>query len=210
MPLKTWLASGVRAIDHCTESFTNLKRDEEVDEACVKGLQCLVPGLLACAADPKDAEARHECQLGVLFAMTPLHKHIYPGASHGVGHMLGPLGVGHGETSCILLPSVCKWNAQNNANVERQQLAAKVLWEIPIARQRFEAKGLEKETADLGDLLDLIFRELGMPRSLAEVGVGRDKFYALAVNSLEDLCCKANPIPMERKEQVMEILEMCA
>lgn len=25
------------------------------------------------------------------------------GASHGIGHQPGPLGVGHGETSCILL-----------------------------------------------------------------------------------------------------------
>ena len=142
--------------------------------------------------------------------MTPLHRLVLPGASHGIGHMLGPLGVGHGETSCILLPSVCKWNARNNANVERQQLAAKVFWAITITRQKFEAKGLEEGTADLGDLLDAVFRELGVPRTLAEVGVGRGKFDALAVNSLEDACCKANPIPRERKEQVMEILEMCA
>ena len=210
MPIKTWVASGVRAIDHCTEAFTNMKRDKEVDEACIKGLQHLIPGLLVCVANPNNAQARHECQLGALFSMTPLHKLVFPGASHGIGHMLGPLGVAHGETSCILLPSVCKWNAKNNANVERQQLAAKILWEIDIARQKFEARGLIRETTDLGDLLDVIFLELDMPRTLTEVGVGRDKFDGLAINSLEDLCCKANPIPLEKKEQVMEILEMCA
>ena len=124
--------------------------------------------------------------------------------------MLGPLGVGHGETSCILLPTVCKWNAKYDANISRQKLACKVLWGINEARDKFEANKLKQDNADLGDLLDVIIRQLGMPRKLSEVGVGRDKFKQLAVNSLEDVCCKANPIPLEREEQVLEILEMCA
>ena len=41
------------------------------------------------------------------------------GASHGIGHQLGPLGVGHGETSCILLPAVCRYN--EGVNLERQR-----------------------------------------------------------------------------------------
>ena len=35
--------------------------------------------------------------------------------------------------------------------------------------------------AHLGDVLDAVIRELGMPRSLKEVGVGREKFAELAV-----------------------------
>lgn len=187
-----------------------MKRDEDADAACIEGLKCLVPALLITALDPQNAKARHDAQLGVSYSMVPLHRRVFPGASHGIGHMVGPLGVSHGETSCILLPFVCKYNAKYNANVELQAVAAKLLWDIGVAREKFEGRGLKEETADLGDLIDVIVRELRMPRSLAEVGVGRDKFDALAVNSLEDSCCKANPIPMQRKEQVMEILEMAA
>ncbi len=87
---------------------------------------------------------------------------------------------------------------------------AKVFWDMDVARKRFEAQGLEQGKADLGDLIDAVARELGMPRSLEEVGVGKDKFEALAVNSLEDLCTKANPAKIDKKEQVLEILDMCA
>ena len=209
-PLNIWSQTGIRAIDHCVESFCNLKRVAEVDEACVKGLQRLIPGLLLCKSDPSNGKARQECQLAVPYAMTFLHKGVFPGASHGIGHMLGPLGVGHGETSCILLPAVCKWNAKQHANVERQELMTKVFWAIDIARAKFEARGLDAGTADLGDLIDVIVRELGMPRSLEAVGVGRDRFGDLAANSLEDKCTQANPARIDREEQVLEILDMCA
>lgn len=142
--------------------------------------------------------------------MTPLHRHIFPGASHGIGHMLGPLGVGHGETSCILLPAVCKWNCLYGSNVERLEKAAKIFWEIDVARELFEAKGLEQETSQLSDLIDVVVRTLGMPRTLSEVGVGRDQFEHLAINSLHDGCVQTDPGKIVRKEQVLEILEMCA
>ena len=139
-----------------------------------------------------------------------LHKGAMLGASHGIGHMLGPLGVGHGETSCILLPAVCKFNAEQGASVERQILMANVLWDIEVAREMFEARGLEEGKADLGDLIDAVVRELGMPRCLRDVGVGRDRFEDLAGNSLKDRFTLANPRRIDRMEHVLEILEKCA
>lgn len=53
-----------------------------------------------------------------------------------------------------------------------------------------------------------MIKELGMPRSLADVRVGRDKLDALAANSLHDRWCQSNPVPLKEKEQVLEILEM--
>ncbi|MCJ1452104.1 hypothetical protein MMC28_002445 [Mycoblastus sanguinarius] len=208
-PIRVWIASGVRAIDHCVEGFCGLKRDEICDEACVKGLQCLIPGLLTCAEDPENGRARHECQLGANYSMTLLPRGIPGGASHGIGHMLGPLGVAHGETSCVLLPAVCRYNAKQGANIERQRLACEVLWGIAIAREKFDHEGLDEANAGLGDLIDVVVRELGMPRTLGQVGVKRESFEALAGNALEDECCKANPVPLVKREQVLEILEMC-
>ena len=117
-------------------------------------------------------------------------------------------GVGHGETSCILLPAVCKHNAKRGANVEQQAAAIKVFWSIPEAESVFKARGLEQGSADLGDLLDAVFRELGMPRNLGDFGIGRDKFDLLSKNSLEDVCTKGNPAPLD-EGNVREILEAC-
>lgn len=118
--------------------------------------------------------------------------------------------MGHGETSCILLPGVCKYNAAHNANVERQKAAIEILKRNKEAMQIFKSRGVDPSTSDLGDLLDAIISELGMPRSLAEKGIGRDNFDSLAEHSLHDRWCQANPVPLTRKEQVLEILNMVA
>jgi alcohol dehydrogenase class IV len=120
---------------------------------------------------------------------------------------LGPLGVGHGETSCILLPAVCKFNAEKNANVPRQQRVHKFLTANSIVAEVLKARGVDATSSDLGDVLDAVIRELGMPRSLKEVGVGRDKLDTLAEHSLHDRWCKTNPVPLKEKGQVLEILE---
>lgn len=68
----------------------------------------------------------------------------------------------------------------------------------------------EAAEVDLGDVLDAVIRELGLPRSLQAVGVGRDQFDALAEHSLYDRWCQTNVVPLQEKGQVLEILEMVA
>ena len=101
-----------------------------------------------------------------------------------------------------------RYNA--SANPDEQAAVRRVLWNIEESRNLFLARGLHEETADLGDLLDVYVRELGLPRSLAEVGVtGRENLETLAANTLKDPYARTNPIPLKTAEQVMQILEMC-
>lgn len=209
-PEWAWLSTGVRGIDHCVECYcrTHLP-DDEVDEASLKGFKLILPNLLIIKKDWNNEEARLNCMLGVSLSLFMLkHGILGGGASHGIGHQLGPLNVGHGQTSCILLPSVMKYNAK--VNQPKQDMLKKVMWsEEPVAKV-LRSRGLQEESSDVGDCLDATFRELGMPRSLQEVGVGSDKFDELAANSLKDSCCEVNPVPLVSKKQVIEILEMCA
>ncbi len=92
-----------------------------------------------------------------------------------------------------------KYNAKINAN--EQATVRKVLWDIEEAKKLFLERGLNEETADLGNLLDGFVRELGMPRSLTEVGItGREKLENLARNTLNDLYARTNPIPLMKLE----------
>lgn len=61
-----------------------------------------------------------------------------------------------------------------------------------------------------GDVLDAVLRELGMPRSLREVGIGKEQLEKLAPNALQDPWSEANPVSLRTKERVLEILEDCA
>ncbi|KAJ7822445.1 putative Fe-containing alcohol dehydrogenase [Mycena leptocephala] len=213
-PPRLFLQSGFRSVDHCIESFCSLYCNEVTEMHATMGLKQLVPALLRCKADADtkaDVEARLLCQLATLNAIAASFRVYTPnGASHAIGHMLGPFGVGHGDTSGILLPAVCKYNARHGANVGRQEIVAGILWGIPEMRRLAESKGLKEGTADLGDLLDVLVRGLGMPRTLAEVGVGRHRLEQLAEYSLLDVWSATNPVPLTEKVQVMEILEMVA
>lgn len=83
-----------------------------------------------------------------------------------------------------------------------------VLWSEPSIKAVLEKRKLDQGKADLGDDLEAVFSELGMPRRLSEVGIAKDKLDGLAEGSLSDSYCKSNVIFLERKEQVMEILKM--
>ena len=207
-PASIWLSTGIRAVDHCVEALCSLQGKPAADETAAKGLALLVPGLLRSKHDGNDVEARHRCQMGAIEAMKAVGFGVPMGASHGIGHQLGPLGVGHGETSCILLPAVCKYNATHNANVERQRGVLEMLRKMPEVQEFLPTRGEVESEADLGDVLDLIVRQLGMPRSLAEVGVGPEQLDGLADNSLHDRWCATNPVPLMAKKQVLEILRL--
>ena len=202
-PQKVWLSTGIRAVDHCVETLCSLQSNKDGDDAAARGLEKLIPGLLRCKHDPKDLDARHLCQTGVVEAMRAVSTGVPLGASHAIGHQLGPLGVGHGETSCILLPAVCKFNAKNGVNDDRQKRTLEILVNQQPVKQLMQ--GVEDQ--DLGDILDLIIRELDMPRTLKDVGIGSDHVPGLAKNSLNDIWIKTNAYKITKEEEVMEILE---
>ncbi|KAL9561870.1 hypothetical protein ACKAV7_013793 [Fusarium commune] len=209
-PQRIWLSTGIRSVDHCVETLCSLQSNDDSDAWAERGLEKLITGLLRCKYDPKDLEARHLCQTGVVEAMRAVSSGVPLGASHAIGHQLGPLNVGHGETSCILLPAVCKFNARKNANNDRQRRTVDILLKQDTVKSLLADKKVSEGEVDLGDILDLIIRELEMPRTLKDVGVTSDHFPGLAANSLNDIWIKTNAYAITKKEEGMEILEAVA
>ena len=207
-----WLSTGVRSIDHCVEALCSLEATPESDQDAEAGLRLLVPWLLITKQDEKSVEARHHCQMGVRLAMKNVRAGIPMGGSHAIGHQLGPMGVGHGVTSCIMCPAVMKWNLEhgrNNPDVqEKQDKVRSILWTEPRAAELFKKVGLSQDKADLGDLLDVIIRTLGLPRTLKEVDIGADQIDKLSKRTLDDFWAPTNPIPLMDAAQVKSILEM--
>jgi alcohol dehydrogenase class IV len=211
-PERIWLSTGIRAVDHCVEGLCSLdsKAGPETDKVLEAGLRLLVPSLLRTKKNWIDENARLDSMLGVVESMKGVRSGLPMGGSHGIGHQLGPLGVGHGETSCIMLPAVLKYNSQHGGEtvVASQKKVLDILWGEDTVADVLRKQGLKKESADAGDVIGAIISELGMPRTLKEVGVGREKLDALAVNCLKDAWLKTNPVPLTEKKQVLEILEM--
>ena len=65
-----WLSTGIRSVDHCVETLCSLLSNPKGDAAAEKGLGILIPALLKCKHNPKNLDARLQCQMGVIDAMS--------------------------------------------------------------------------------------------------------------------------------------------
>lgn len=211
-PAYHWLSTGFRGLDHCIEALCSLSATPASDECAEYGLRVLVRGLIACREDGDgvDVGARSTCQEGVRRAMENVRAGVPMGGSHAIGHQLGPLGVPHGVTSCILCPAVMKFNVRHGGAeaeiVRRQEVVRRILWSEEQVVRVLKDGGLEAETSDLGDALDVLVRFLGLPRSLGEFDIAADMIPGLARNTLEDFWAGTNPVPLVDTAQVEEIL----
>ena len=189
-----WLSTGIRAVDHCVEGLCSREAHPYADAQALKGLSMLAQALPRVKADPKDLDARMDCQIGTWLSMGPLSMGIPMGASHGIGYVLGAeFGVPHGYTSCVMLPSVMRWNKSDNA--ERQALVS---------------AAMGKPGEDAGDVLDHFIRDLGLPRSLQDVRIGPDQFDRIAQQAMATPWIPRNPRKIDGPAQVREILVLAA
>ena len=189
-----FLSTGIRAVDHCVEGICSREAHPYADAQAIKGLSMLTSGLARVKTNGRDLDARMDCQIGAWLSTGPLAAGVPMGASHGIGYVLGAAyGVPHGYTSCVMLPSVMRWNRQDNA--ERQALVAAAMGQAG---------------KDAADVLDQFIRDLGMPRSLQSVGVSSEHFDEIARQAMATPWVPRNPRKIEGSADLREILELAA
>lgn len=191
-PMRLFLGTGIRAVDHAVERLCSLIRHPFSDATAVEALRLLNRGLPAVQKDPRNLAARLDCQLGAWMSIFGGMAGVPVGASHGIGHVLGAhAGVPHGETSCVMLPSVMQWN--RGVNFEEQLRVA---------------HAFERADDDAAGAVRDLIASLGLPTRLRDVGIKREDFQAIAEKSMHDLAVKTNPRPIEKPADVVEILEL--
>jgi maleylacetate reductase len=147
-----WAATGMRAIDHATETIMARNAIPYLDALASAALEVFSRKLKLSLTG--DEEPRRLCLEAAWMAHTGSY-HIEWGLSHQMGRQLGPrFGIPHGFTSAILLPAVVE--------LERP---SKMTQEACVA----ESLGVESGRA--ADALRRLVRDLGLPSSLVEAGI---------------------------------------
>ena len=189
-----WLSTGIRAVDHCVEGICAREAHPYGDAQALKGLSMLAQALPRVKADAGDLDARMDCQIGTWLSTGPLTSGVPMGASHGIGYVLGAeFGVPHGHTSCVMLPSVMRWNKSVNAD-----------------RQGLVSAAMGQPGNDAGDLLDAFIGGLGMPRSLAAVKIGPEHYERISQQAMGTPWVPRNPRKIDSPAQILEILKLAA
>ena len=198
-PARLWFSAAVRTLDHGVEGFLSPDAIPLFQAQFLDGLKLMSQGLRTAhqALQQGDAalaaEARALSFQGV-WAVSAALGRVRFGASHGLGYILGARhGVPHGETSCVLLPAVMRWNAETLGD----RMA-------PIA----EALGAPGQPAH--EVVRGFIDSLGLPARLSDVGVSEVDFAAIAEAAVAHPVVQANPRAVQSVDDVLAILHLAA
>jgi maleylacetate reductase len=189
-PERLWLSTGIRAVDHAVESLCSINAQPLIDATSVRALALLGRALTRYAADAQDLDARLDAQMGAWLASMGIRRTDY-GASHGLGHALGAdSGVPHGITSCVLLPTVMRFNAD---------VCAPQLAEVAAA--------LGDAAKPAADQVEALIARLGLPTRIGQLGIERSRLQTIAEKGMAIPWVRTNPRKIESVQQVVEILD---
>ncbi len=193
-----WASTGIRAVDHCVESYLATNRMPFVDGLTRAALQTLVQDLPSSAQDREDIGARGRCQLAAWMSIFGL-PNVSLGLSHGIGHQLGARrDVPHGVTSCIMLPHVMDFN-----------------FPVSQARQAHLAEAFDIDTREMSEeaaarafitALRTFIADLGVPTCLSEVRVTKEDFPGIVQDAIVDFVVATNPRPVD-EQSIYQLLE---
>lgn len=190
-PVPTFLASGVKAIDHAVERLVSQHSHPMSDALSLHALRMLSQALPAVHETPGDLQARQQCQLASWLSIAGGAAGVKAGASHALGHVLGAhAGIAHGLTSCVLLAPVLRWNEGHNRSQQCRVMSA-----------------LGVSGMGLGSWVGQMVSGLGLPTRLRELGVDKADLPDIARKSLHDPGMRHNPRPIQSAADALEILQ---
>ncbi len=194
LPADLTAATGMDAFTHNLEALTVDAFHPMCDAIALKGIEYVASYLERAVKNPTDIEARGHMMIAAMMGAVAFQKDL--GAAHSMAHPLSTLcGVQHGLANAICLIPVMKFNREESA-----AKYAKVAQCFGI-----DVSGLsELEAADKAiEAVADLSRRIGIPRSLAQVGVTEDQLPVLAKSAALDICHRTNPRPCSEKDFLM-------
>lgn len=162
VPAKVTADTGMDALTHCIEAYTNKFAHPSVDIYALQGIRLIAANLERAVKDGKDVEAREALAFGSLYGGLCLGP-VNTAAVHALSYPLGgEFHIPHGLSNAILLPSVMKFNMP--ANIKRHAEVAIALGCKP--------GNTDEETAQKG--VDFIYRlaaGVGIPDKLTALNI---------------------------------------
>ena len=162
VPAKVTADTGMDALTHCIEAYTNKFAHPSVDIYALQGIRLIAANLERAVKNGKDVEAREALAFGSLYGGLCLGP-VNTAAVHALSYPLGgEFHIPHGLSNAILLPSVMKFNMP--ANIKRHAEVAIALGCKP--------GNTDEETAQKG--VDFIYRlaaGVGIPDKLTALNI---------------------------------------
>lgn len=162
VPPKVTADTGMDALTHCIEAYTNKFAHPSVDIYALQGIRLISAHLERAVKNGQDVEAREAMAFGSLYGGLCLGP-VNTAAVHALSYPLGgAYHIAHGLSNAILLPSVMKFNMP--ASLRRHAEVAVALGCQPGAN--------DEETARRGvDFICHLAESVGIPQKLTALNI---------------------------------------
>jgi len=176
VPPAVTAATGMDALTHCIEAYTNKYAHPMVDIYALEGIRLIGASLDRAVVNGSDIEARENLALGSLYGGMCLGP-VNTAAVHALAYPLGgEFHLAHGLSNALLLPAVMRFNVPSSP--ARYAEVARALGAGSTGSVEELAGEGVKRVGRLG-------RRCGLPATLQEVGIPRDAIGRMAAAAMK-------------------------
>ncbi len=180
LPPKITAATGMDALAHCFEAYCAPGYHPMAEGIAVEGMRLIKEWLPTAVKDGGNLAARAHMMAAAGMGATAFQKGL--GAIHSLSHPVGAVyDTHHGLTNAVVMPYVMQFN-RKAIDGKMQRLAA---W-LGLEARSYQA---------VLDWVLALRREIGIPHTLKDLGVGTDKLDALSQAAFDDPSTGGNPVP---------------
>ncbi|OOM81157.1 lactaldehyde reductase [Clostridium sp. BL-8] len=195
MPKGLTAATGMDALTHAIEGYITKGAWELTDALHLKAIEIISRSLRS--AVNNEPKGREDMALGQYVAGMGF-SNVGLGIVHGMAHPLGAFyDTPHGIANAVILPYVMEYNAEATGEKYREIARA-------MGVQGVDNMSQEEYRKAAIDAVKKLSEDVGIPKTLKEIGVKEEDLKALAESAMADACTPGNP----RDTNVAEILEI--
>ena len=185
MPQKISAETGMDALTHAIEAYTNHNLDDFDEVICKGAIEGIMANLEKSCKEPtveiRQKIHNYQAMAGIGFANVGL------GMVHGIAHSYGAIfDMAHGLTNAIILPYVLEYNRRND-----------------VVKEKLQYLSYHCKCTDIVVEIWKLREKLEIPNSFAEAGISEEEFrdnYELLVDHAMLGATKVNPVVMTRGE----------
>jgi alcohol dehydrogenase class IV len=181
LPPKITAATGMDALAHCLEAYCAPGYHPMADGIAIEGVRLVKNWLPVAVKDGKNLAARANMMVAASMGATAFQKGL--GAIHSLSHPVGAIyDTHHGLTNAVVMPYVLEFN-RKAIEEKLTRLAAYI--------------GLpDPGYAAVMKWVLALRKEIGIPHTLKDIGVGMEKLDLLSEMAAVDPTVGTNPIPI--------------
>lgn len=187
-------ATGLDALTHCLEAYTNIFAHPFIDMYASEGMRLIAANLVKAVNDSTDEEARMQLAIGSMlggFCLGPVNTAGVHALSYPLGSMFH---MAHGLSNALLLPFVMEYN-------------------IPAAPAKYAGVAIALGCNNLGTYLETAYagvekiraliKQCGIPGRLSDAGIDKGAIPAMAADAMKiTRLLKNNPRTITLKDAI--------